>query len=162
MSTDLDLTLGQRVRITDHLVRVELTAQQVLALGEIWPEAPEGALGAARALLEPSDAQRRYRLGRSFRIWAPASLFPRHRANPRLGWARVGTKQHPVTDLDAESFPLEGIVIQCTSAQDGLPGYDDGYHSFDGTDSRMAYRVAYHLRRRPLLALPTMISEVSS
>lgn len=147
-------TLGQSVTITDFLARAELTAKEVVALAEAWPEVPAPIVKAAQALLD-NDHQLRSDPGR-YRVFVPSSLvgYPRPRGLER---ASTASKHHPIPWRGDIPFPLPGIVVQQVQLQDGFPFYEEYGSEFHRLSTRKGFKVAYRLDRRPLTVVPSMI-----
>lgn len=58
-------------------------------------------------------------------------------------------------------LPLEGVVVQQVTLQHGVPDNDYEYgSSWNQKVSNVGYKVAYHLNRRPLTVLPSLISSI--
>jgi len=149
------LTLGQPVTITDYLVRGELSAKQVLALSEQWAYLPTIITEKARLAIHPNSGWR----SRQFRLWLPASI--QHDSYRwGNGWISTQHRQHPAPHYTEMTFPQSGIVTQKVQVQDGevVHDYEEG-STFVSWSVGVGYRVAYHLSRRSLLVVPSMIED---
>ena len=153
----LKLALGQRVTITDYLVRGELTADQVVKLSTRWAYLPTIITEKAREKIENRVGGR----SADFNLWIPASL---HAESYRsgLGWIREKSRTHPNPSYGDMKFPLDGIVTQKVQVQNGEVhrDYIEG-GVFIGWSVEPGYRVAYDLNRRSVLVLPSMIEDPS-
>lgn len=161
--TTTKLTLGQHVTITDYLVRGTATPRQVLVLADRWPELPAAIADRARA-----DAERDHRLisrrgANDYRMWMPASIVSASVADTELRYIGTERRNHPTPYYDEVGLPVAGFITQKIQVQDGQMhyGYEEG-NTFLSRSVRAGYWVAYRLDRRPLLVLPSMISEVRS
>lgn len=151
------LTLGQPVTVTDYLVRGEVSAEQVLALAERWAHLPTIITDKARLAVHPNSGWR----SRRFRLWLPASIqHDSYRGG--TGWISTQRRQHPAPNYPDMAFPLSGIVTQKVQVQDGEVhhDYEEGT-TFVSWSVGVGYRVAYHLSRRSLLVVPSMIEELA-
>lgn len=148
-------TLGQPVTIADFLERAELTAAEVVALAEAWPETPVPVVNAAQTRLESNAHLLRPDPGR-YRVFVPSSLvgYPRPRG---LELATTASKHHRTPWRGDIQFPLPGIVIQQVQLQDGSPFYEEYGSEFHRMSTRKGFKVAYRLDRRPLTVIPSML-----
>lgn len=150
-------TLGQRVRIADYLVRVDASAEAVVALDDIWPDTPPAVVTRARSEIENARPRRHWR-SRGFRIYAPASIvcaYPRHEGLYDISFC---TRRHPFVYPSSISLPADGIVVQQVQCADGSVIYDEDGTGFYSLSVRLGYHVAYHLARRPMIVLPSMVA----
>lgn len=147
----MSITLGQRVTVTDYLVRASLTSDQAISLSDIWDEMPEGVVKQARKASSPSSVYRHYR------VWAPASIVNTYPSNHHFGYVSNGTREHPRLYPGSVDLPVTGVIVQQVLVQDGMPEYGEYGSGFSRMSTRVGYKVAYHLTRRPLLVLPSMI-----
>lgn len=151
------LTLGQPVTITDYLVRGDLSAEQVVKLSTRWAYLPTIIAEKAQQAVKSSTG---YRYA-GFRIWIPASL-ESESYRDGLNWISTKDRTHPNPTYSEMKLPLSGIVTQKVQVQDGQVEHDyDVGAVFIGWSVQPGYRVAYHLSRRPVLVLPSMIEEAA-
>lgn len=163
-------TLSQRVRISDYLLRVFVSATQIVQLAEQGVTVPEAMLKHARrehGRIQKSASARPIR-GPQYRLWLPQSA---HQANihsswvesrvdhqGRTGWLRTDDKHHGYpTDL---STPLNGIIVGKRTLSDGTPLYEEYGTDFDPMGTRTAYQVAYRLDRKPINVWPEMVEAI--
>lgn len=153
------LTLGQPVTITDYLVRANVTAKQVLILADRWAELPPVFVDKAQKSID-RNRDRTYHWDPTFRMWIPASIVSTSWSDGVLGYIITEKRNHPSPHYSEVGLPLPGVVTQKIQVQDGSVNYcyEEG-NIFTPFSVRTGYWVAYHLSRRPLLVLPSMIEE---
>ena len=155
-----DFTLGQQVTVTDYLFRTSgINSVQAVEIANVWPEMPEQVTQAASKTLDSARAEtRHYGAPGRYKVWLPISLGP-YKNSEAWGWLSIDGRRHPVvTDLN---LPLSGIITRQVQLQDGIPEWEEGGAYFCGLSSRIGYEVTYHLSRRPVRVLPSMIQEVT-
>lgn len=150
--------LGQRVTITDYLVRCRMDADSVLSAQEAWGGMASRTVKAAHGIKLAQERQPlHYRLlYQDLRAWLPVSLYRQFQGwHSRLhGEVASHDRAHPtLTDL---ALPITGLIVQQVNIQDGeIDNYgpEEGA-GFNHHRTRVAYLVAYSLHRRPLTVYP--------
>lgn len=126
--------LGDKVIISDYLVRACLDMKQIEVLREKWDNAPSFTL-------HPAVQRPRWN------VWVPNSLVDS--LGPTAWGAQfVGIKSRYV--LSKVETPLEGIVVQEFNLQDGSGEFDEYGMSFCSISTKKGYNISYNLRRKPL------------
>lgn len=163
-------TLGQQVRISDYLLRVFVSARQIMQLAEQGVTVPEAMLKNARR--EHEHIQKSASAWPvhypQYRLWLPQSanqanihsswVESRVDRQGRTGWLRTDNKHHGYpTDLPT---PLNGIIAGKRTLSDGTPLYEEYGTDFDPMGTRTAYQVAYRLDRKPLNVWPEMVESI--
>ncbi|GAA1803209.1 hypothetical protein [Nesterenkonia flava] len=177
MTENFTPALGDRVTITDYLLRAKLSYTQILALAEQGVTIPEGMLSTAGKEQQQEDEYRRRdaergyphypMVGREYKMWLPHSVHAANRHNHikgrlpegAVGWISTDNKRHGVP-MDLQ-LPITGVVVRKLKLSDGLPMYEEYGHDWDSCGLRTGYQVAYSLHRRPVNAYPEMIQEVT-
>lgn len=134
--------LGQKVVVFDHLIRTRMDGETVEELKKLWVNPPTNL---------NKDSWKRVQ----FDVWVPHSVW-KNRNTTLTGRITKKSRERPANIL----FPIEGIVIQEIVLQDGISEWDEFGTSFSGMSHKKGYKVAYDLRRKPLLVSEDMIREL--
>lgn len=132
--------LGQKVVIFDFLVRTSLNNEAIEDLKNHWAEAPSGL----------TTGTNKWARGRQ-QVWIPKSVWD----SKTLKGAKNlnGRYAKPI-------LPVEGVIVQEVTLQDGMIDFYDEGVSFSCLGSRTGYKVSYSLRRKPLNVSFDMIREL--
>lgn len=135
--------LGQKVVVFDHLIRTKMSGETVEELKKLWVNPPMKLSGNA------------WQNSLQYNVWVPHSIW-KNRATALTGRMTKKSRERPANIL----FPIEGLVIQEAVLQDGTSEWDEFGSYFSGMNYKKGYKVAYDLRRKPLLVSEDMIREL--
>lgn len=140
--------LGTSVTVPDYLRRVELgqwlgdreVERRRAMIADLWPDA---AIADSNGVLPT-------------KLWIAESIHARLFTELGL-WVHEDCRNNPTIAGHALTLPVDGIVVGKVTLQDGKPLYEGNANTWYATRAYTGYRVAYHLSRRPLTVLPSMI-----
>lgn len=144
-----EFKLGDKVSVSDYMVRTDVEMSKFCKVIELWPDVPP-ALVTKYEKWQSSGKSRHD----SARMWIPASV-------EAQGW--VGgrcDKHHPAPRLSQFKLPDEAYVTRKLVAACGDISYEEWGREMNTYAYTSMYEVAYHLNRVPLRVLPSMIIKI--
>lgn len=158
--------LGQRVIVSDYLVRCRVAHYQLPPLAECWEGMPPVILEKLYPLKFPFSPslteatfpqdilppnQRPLHGGGGARLWIPNSAL----SQTHLPLGR-DTRNNPAPY--GLELPREGVVIQKVQLQDGYASPEEYSIEWTSLSTRVGYKVAYSLSRIPITVLPQFLT----
>lgn len=144
-----EFKLGDKVSVSDFMVRLDIGMESFHKVIERWPEVPTQLV----TRYEKWEAKGRPKY-ESTRLWVPATV-------EAQGW--LGSRRerfHPAPWLAQFKLPEEAYVTRKLVASCGVVEYEEWGADLSVYAYTAMYEVVHHLSRLPLRVLPSMITKI--
>lgn len=144
-----EFKLGDKVSVSDFMVRIDAEMTKFHRVIELWPDVPPALV--TRYEEWETSGRDKYETSR---LWIPASV----EAQDWIGSRR--DKHHPAPWFSQFKLPDEAYVTRKLVAACGSVSYEEWGREMNTYAYTTMYEAVYHLSRVPLRVLPSMITKI--